>query len=35
MISKLRHTGIVVRNLDQAVGFYEALSFQGMDTRLG
>jgi len=28
MISKLRHTGIVVRNLDQAVGFYEALGFQ-------
>ena len=28
MISKLRHTGIVVRNLDQAVAFYEALGFK-------
>ena len=28
MISKLRHTGIVVRNLDQSVVFYEALGFK-------
>ena len=28
MISKLRHTGIVVRDLDRAVDFYEALGFQ-------
>jgi len=28
MISKIRHTGIVVRNLDQAVAFYEALGFK-------
>ena len=27
MISKLRHTGIVVRNLEQAIVFYEALGF--------
>jgi catechol 2,3-dioxygenase-like lactoylglutathione lyase family enzyme len=28
MISKLRHTGIVVRNLEQAIVFYEALGFK-------
>ena len=28
MISKLRHTGIVVRNLNQSVVFYEALGFK-------
>ena len=28
MISKLRHTGIVVRNLDRSVVFYEALGFK-------
>ena len=28
MISNLRHTGIVVRNLDQSVVFYEALGFK-------
>ena len=28
MISKLRHTGIVVRNLDQSVVFYQALGFK-------
>jgi catechol 2,3-dioxygenase-like lactoylglutathione lyase family enzyme len=28
MISKLRHTGIVVRSLDQSVVFYEALGFK-------
>jgi catechol 2,3-dioxygenase-like lactoylglutathione lyase family enzyme len=28
MISKLRHTGFVVRNLDQSVVFYEALGFK-------
>jgi catechol 2,3-dioxygenase-like lactoylglutathione lyase family enzyme len=28
MISKIRHTGIVVRKLDQSVAFYEALGFK-------
>lgn len=28
MISKLRHTGIVVRNLEKAIEFYEMLGFQ-------
>ena len=28
MISKLRHTGIVVRNLNQSIVFYEALGFK-------
>jgi catechol 2,3-dioxygenase-like lactoylglutathione lyase family enzyme len=28
MISKLRHTGIVVRNLGQSIVFYEALGFK-------
>ena len=28
MISKLRHTGMVVRNLNQSVVFYEALGFK-------
>ena len=27
MIRNIRHTGIVVRNLDKAVGFYEGLGF--------
>ena len=28
MITKIRHTGIVVRNLEKAVKFYEALGFK-------
>ena len=34
MISKIRHTGIVVRNLDQAVKFYETLGFETMNRQV-
>ena len=34
MISNLRHTGIVVRNLDQEIAFYEALGFKTWNRQL-